>query len=355
LLWGPRDGVTARATIIGSAANADGTAGVNFEIRANAPFSQSSNSLYFESVRGWLKFFDKKVTLFGGKLDDNGVLRTYGGIDDDNMARRELGLHARIEAIPNLTLGATVMPGAVGAADISAATTNTLAMGNYRFGARYLIPGILGILGLFYDDAQTAIYKQDRLHMIYGFDILALRDIGFAALRADIGFYDMQDENYFNMKAGQMFTFRTGSFELGGRFRQSFLIGNIKDVKTGYTPELLFRLYGVYALTNTIRPRVEIGYLYGGYRGTSFSPRIRSDGYEAMNGRRSLVDPTQTAAFNRVRGFSQDTAYLAVIPQCEFQAGRNNTFIIGGGSFFDLSAGDRRYNYMAFVNLRSTF
>jgi hypothetical protein len=352
-LWSARDGVTARATLIGRAFNKDETAGVNFEMRANAPYSAGDSALYFETARAWIKFLDKRFTLVGGKLDDDGVLRTYGGVDEDTMARGALGLHLRIEAVPNLTLGATVMPGTTGQLNM----TNTLEMGNYRFGARYLIPERLGILAMFFDNAQTATYEQSRFHAILGLDILALRGFGFSALRADAGFYDILDEDYRYMKLGQVFAFRKGNMEIGGRFRQSMVLGE-KSNTVGYSPELLFRVYGTYALMRgAIRPRLELGYLYGGYRGSPVitSPSMRSDAYETLNSRRSLIDPTQPSEANRLRGFRQNTAYLSIIPQCDFRVQANSSVIIGGGPLFDLTAGEEKYNYMAFVNLYVTF
>lgn len=351
-LWSTQEGAAARMALNGTAANKDGTAGVNFQIRAYAPFSQSSNSLYFENARGWLKFFDKKLTVFGGKLDDNGVLRTFGGIDEDTMAKGDLGLHARLEGIlfSNLTLGVTVMPGVTGQLNY----TNTLERGAYRFGARYLIPERLGIVGLWYNNSQTEIYEHDRVHMFYGFDILALRGLGFAALRADFGFYDMQDSDYSNMKTGQLIVMRKGPLEIGGRFRQSFLIGEMNS-KSGYTPELLFRVYGTaQAAGGKVRPRLELGYLYGGYKTGTTSPNMRFNAYEAVNPRRSTVDPTQQAVSNRVRGFEEDSGYLVVLPQCEFRAG-SSSITIGGGPLYDLTWSEQKQNYMLFVNLHAAF
>jgi hypothetical protein len=351
-MWGPRDGVVGRATLLGSAANADGTAGVNFEIRGDAPYHPSTSSLYLQTARGWMKFWDKRLTVIGGKLDDNGVLRSYGGVDEDNMARNDLGFHLRLEAGGGLTLGATVMPGTTGQRNY----TNTLGMGNYRFAARFLVPKTLGLLTMFFDNAQTDMYRRDRLHSISAVDVLALQPFGLATLRADVGVYDMQDGDYMNLKVGQIIVYRLGKLELGGRFRQSFLLGD-KRGDTGYSPEYLFRLYGTYALgTGAVRPRLELGYLVGGYRGNPevSAPNMRSDGYEAMNSRRTIVDPTMTNESDRVRGFRQDTAYMAVLPQCEFRVG-SGSLILGGGPLFDLSAGNERYNYMAFSNLRVTF
>jgi hypothetical protein len=351
-MWGAREGVVSRATLLGSAANEDKTAGVNFEIRGEAPYSANTSSLYFQTARAWIKLWDKKLTVTGGKLDDNGVLRSYGGVDEDNMARNDLGFHLRVEAIPNLTFGATVMPGTTGQRNY----TNTLGMGNYRFAARYLVPKTLGLLTMFFDNAQTDTYQHDRLHSISAVDVLALQPFGFATLRADVGLYDIQDRDYFNLKAGQIIVYRLGKLELGGRFRQSFLLGE-KNGETGYSPEYLFRLYGTYALgTGAVRPRLELGYLVGGFRGNPVVsvPNMRSDGYEAMNSRRTVVDPTMTNESDRVRGFKQDSAYMAVLPQCEFRVG-NGSLILGGGPLFDLSAGNESYNYMAFSNLRVTF
>jgi len=361
-VWSPLEGITSRVYLRGSVADApgrDGTFGFNFEIRVDAPFNTDTNSLYFEEAQGWVKFWDKKLTLVGGKLNYNGVFNTLGGIYEENMARYDLGIHLRLEnipRIPNLTLGATMMPGTTDQLNL----TNIFERGHYRFAARYLIPDKAGILVMFYDNAGTDIYPRDRLNAFLAFDILTLRSKRFTVLRADFGAYDMQDKHYFNIKAGQYIVYRNGDLELGGRFRQSFLLGDAKDTTIGYSPEFLFRLWGAYALKNgTIRPRLEAGYLLHGFPGNPVvtSPNMRTDGFETVNSRRTLVDPTRLNDSDKVRGFRQDVGYLAILPQCEFRIdGRNSTAItIGGGPLFDLTAGKEKHNYFIFSNLRVNF
>jgi hypothetical protein len=363
-LWSPAEGVSTRLFLYGSLADApgrDGNFGLNFELRGEAPSDPDTASLYFQSFRGWAKFWEKRVTIIGGKLDDNGVFRVTGGIDEDNMVRNDLGFHFRVENLPhpalkNLSLGATLMPGATGEFDM----TNILSMAHYRFAARYLIPTKLSIVGMFYDNAQTEIYPHKRLDSFLAFDVLAFRPKGFAILRADFAAWDMQDKDYFNMKLGTFIVYRKKNWEFGGRYRQFFLLGNAKDQINGYSPESLFRLWGLYSFKGgAIRPRVEVGYLLHGFRGipTYNAPTMRQDAYEAINSRRTVVDPTMLDDRNKVRGFNQDVAYLVVVPQCEFRPNpRNSTaLVVGGGPLFDLTVGKEMYNYFIFTGFRINF
>jgi len=361
-MWSPGEGAVTRVYLLGSIADApgrDGTFGFNFELRGDAPFDANSSGLYFQAARGWVRFWDGRLTLIGGKLDDSGVFRISGGIDEDGMARNDLGIHLRFENIPyipNLTLGATMMPGITGQLNI----TNIFERGHYRFAARYLIPNKVAMVAMFYDNAGTDIYPRDRLNAFLAFDIPALRSKGLAYLRADFAAFDMQDKHYFNMQAGQFAVYRKGNMELGGSSRQFFLLGDAKDTTIGYSPEFMFRLWGAYALKNgAIRPRLEAGYLLHGFPGNPVvtSLNMRMDGFETLNGRRTIVDPTRLNDSDKVRGFRQDTGYLAILPQCEFRIdGRNSTAItIGGGPLFDLTAGKEKYNYFIFSNLRVNF
>ena len=360
-MWSPSSDSPARIYLTVSMADApgrQGNFGFNFELRGDAPFDAGTSSLYFNSARGWVRFWDRRITLFGGKLNDNGVFRTYGGIDEEYMASNDYGLHLRIEELPfhpslrNLTLGFTLMPAVTGPFSVS----NFLEKAHYRFAARYLFPGKVGVLAMFYHNAQTDLYFQNPLISFLAFDILAFRPQGLALLRADFGAYNMQDKDYFNVKAGQVIVYRKGDLELGSRFRQSFLLGGANDSTTGYSPEFFFRLWGSYALNNgTVWPRLEFGYLLHGFRGNPVvtSPGMRTNAYRSLEYRLSLVDPAMLKDSDKVRGFTRDTGYLSVIPQCEFRiTGRNTTaFTVGGGPLFDLSAGSEKFNYFVFTNL----
>ena len=358
-LWSPDEGVAARVHIFGSASGIDDLFGVNFEIQSDAPYTPTTSSLFYYSASGWVKFWENRLTVIGGKLDDNGVLRTMGGIDEEDMAKNDFGFHLRIQDLPynlhlrRLTFGMTVMPGAIGHLN----TTNTLGKGNYRFALRYLVPNNLGILAMFYDNAQTDLYPHDRLHAFLAFDILFLRRFGLAQLKGDFAAYDIQDGDYMNVKAGQIAVYQKGNWEFGGRFRQSFLLGSEINV-SGYTPELLFRLYGTYSVKDgSIRPRIEAGYLFGGDRGNPVSPPdMMMDGYETLKGHSSIVDPTANET-DRLRGFRKDTAYLSIIPQVEFRVNRRSAtaVTVGGGPLFDLTAGNEKYNYFLFTNLSVSF
>ena len=365
-LWSPDEGAASRIYLRGAAFHESGNFGVNFSIQADTPFNtatyNTTSSLYYGSASGWVKFWDRRFTLIGGKLDDSGVFRTFGGIDEEDMAAKDYGFHARFENLPfapNLTAGMTVMPGAMGQMDRS----NQFGMGSYRYAVRYLFPGTIDMLGMFYDDAMTSVYGHSRLHAFLAFNVTALNSAGLDAIRADFGFYDMQDRDYFNMKTGQRIVYTNGFLEVGGRFRQSFMLGGSKEKLALYTPELLFRLYGAFSLLDgRIRPRLEAAYLYGGYQGDPAKgdpvtgPELRLDGYDTMKSHLSAVDPAAVFLY-RVKGFRYDTAFLSIVPQVEFRilGGNTTAIIVGGGPLLDLSASNPGYDGFAFINLRVNF
>ena len=361
MMWSPADGISSRVFLWGRYTNALGNFGTHFELRGDAPFEEAGR-MYFQAFFGWAKFWKNRFTIMGGKLDANDVFRMSGGIDEDNMVRNDVGLHLRIEnipRIPNLSLGMTFLPGRQGQFEF----VNAIERASYRFAGYYHIPGQLGMLGLFFVNYPTDVYQQLRLHGLVGVDIYRFRAQGVAHFRMDVAAYDIQDSEYINMKSGLFLIYRTGNWEFGTRLRQVYLLGSAKNdlppdhrQDNQYSMEHLYRLWATYAMrSGTIRPRLEIGYMAGG-NPLGFM-RMRMDGYEALNGARSIIDPTQPIEVNKVVGLRKNADFLAIIPQIELRpVGSLSTAIaFGGGPLFHLVEGQKRYEYQFFTHFRINF
>lgn len=337
-LWEPTDGAAARFKLRGSYTNAQGKAGINFQMRANAPFNGGVGA-YLDSCRLWFKLLNNKATILAGMLDDN------GNMDIGQDIAEGLGVFVRLEPIANLTLGMSILPNATDQKNI---TNEMLDYAHYRYGARYAFPSICTITAVFADNAKTRAYDKHRQYLSGELEFLLLRKYGIQNIKLSADFDDMQDDNYKNLHIGQSFNLRipgNSNFEIGFGFKQSNILGDGADF-LGYSPNLYYGGHVYYQLLGgSIVPRIEWGY----NKGRGGDPLMRTDIGESII--KSSVNPTAAAP---VSGYKQDAANLSILPQIAFRLGRSSNYMItiGGGLLSDLTVEHERNNGMFFVEFR---
>ena len=281
-------GTGARFTLQGTYTNADGNAGINFNLRSSAltdPTRENgtftineAGTTYIENAYGWLKAFNGMLTLYGGKVD-NGTFGTAGGVDAD--LDEGIGLMAVVTPITNLNLGVAVYTNVY-----NPPTANGLDHMKIKAHFGYKIPDLFNITAGFrstrWSTSTTGgktIDMNKAQDAYVGFNFLGLASAGVTNLSVDAFMYNIGDfSNVGEMEFGERFEMTVASANslgIGLRMRQYILTGSAYD---GMDPNLGFWAWVYYPVTTSIVPRLDVGYEIGTYRSGTDPRRTFYDG-----------------------------------------------------------------------------
>ena len=251
---------------------------------------------------GWVSFLENKVTLAGGIVDDTTWQTADWWFNDD--AGEGLGLLLKATPIDGLDLGVgayTISQQGSGNNNILTVGGNLPNFGNvmpkldqakYTFNAAYTMPSMFR-LGLTYRPKNTAAWASAAPDSSYAYSgqyecgefigelrVLAVKD--FTAVV--VGVFDYVDDNFSdkgNITLSETFGYKLDSLNLGFNAVQ-FLFNRPTD----YEPNLLFNLWGSYAIGKIV-PRLDLVYFLGGSsKSVSSNPQWERRGFASQGAKR---------------------------------------------------------------------
>jgi hypothetical protein len=275
-----------RFRLNGSYTNEAKNAGVRLRLQGQRRIDVSG---YFSMAYGygWVGFFDSKITLTGGIVDD-GTWTTADWWWNDDQGEG-LGLLLKAEPVKGLNLGI----GAYVISQQSGGNNNILSVGGalpnfrdvtlrpkdakYTFNAAYTMPDTFRLGASFrtknqaawtasFSDKDPDNYpysgREETSQLIAEFRLLAVKDLTAVV----IGIVDTLDEfsDKGNITLSETFGYKFDSLGLGLNAVQ-FLYNRVDDNgdKVDYNPGLLFNLWGSYAFDSVV-PRIDLVYFMGG-------------------------------------------------------------------------------------------
>jgi hypothetical protein len=259
-------GLSGLMAINGKFVNKYENAGINFQLRAGmgkagdgTPWFGTTvpNGFFaFEYAYGWYKAFADILTIYGGRVDV-GFNRTAGGIDPDLDGS---GILIEVNPIPALDLS-------FGAYTSTNITNTDIKHARYVGTASYDIQNLFKVIGSFrnhvgFGSDPDQEYKDQML--VVGFQVTALKDIGFNHLAIDAEFDNLGDfSNLGIIKTGQLihYNYPGSPFWISGKFKQWFHL-SVTDT-AHYTPDLFFHLNFLYSYFGNILPRLAVTYISG--------------------------------------------------------------------------------------------
>ena len=274
-----------RFRLSGSYTNEAKNAGARFRLQSQRRIDQAG---YFSIpyVYGWAGFFDSKITITGGIVDD-GTWTTADWWWNDDQGEG-LGLLLKITPVEGLSFGA----GAFTISQQSGGSNNILTLGGnlpnfgnilikaedakYTFNAAYTIKDAfrLGVSFRTKNQAGWAPYnadppanypyngREETSQLIGEFRLLAVKDLTAVI----VGVFDKLDDfsDSGNITLSETFSYKINSEINAGLDMVQFLYNRPVDVDPG----LLFHLWGSYSI-GSIVPRVDLTYFIGGRSNTS--------------------------------------------------------------------------------------
>jgi hypothetical protein len=248
-----------RFRLHGEYANQGDTAGLKFRIQQEAT-GPSINYAF-----GYINAFSNMLTLQGGKIDD-GTFNSGGGILDAD-AGEGVGTNLLVRPIDNLIIG-----GGAYAADSLGSTPpvggySKSGYGRYTAGLSFTAPDLVKVVTSF----RTKNYVSGSLQsnqVIAGINILALSDMGLK-LVLEGRFTNLGEDN----KVAPM---NVDGFATIGYTADALSLGlNVALYKAAVNkpsgslisddPIIAFWLYGSYAVTESIIPRLDAVFMLNSY------------------------------------------------------------------------------------------
>jgi hypothetical protein len=228
------------------------TAGVKFRLQ------QRFGAFGVDWAFGYLNVFDNLLTLQGGKIDD-GTFNSGGGILDGD-AGEGLGTNILIRPIDGLVIGG----GAYASSGFAVPTGDYKKLGDakYTAGLAYTMPDLFKIAASF---RTKAGFSTDLNQLIVGANILALGDMGLK-LVLEGRFTNLGEDKdaglYTNVDGFATVGYAKDALSAGLNFA---LYQADINADTVSDPIFAFWLYGSYAVTEKIVPRLDAVIMLGSY------------------------------------------------------------------------------------------
>jgi hypothetical protein len=329
----------------GAYANADDTAGLKFRLQ------QRTGTPTIPYAFGYLNAFSNLLTLQGGLIDD-GTFNSGGAILDADSGEG-VGANVLIRPIDNLVIGV----GAYAADNVTSfgflssttgyeevdifdgagnpivdangnpvsgfVQTTTAAAGypktgkgKYTVGASFTLPETLKIVASFRTKNTLTTNAASHNQLIAGFNVLALSDLGLK-LVVEGRFTDIGEEKAVDLMDLDAFVtvgYTLNALSLGLNFA-FYKAGLNADVTVD--PVIAFWLYGSYAVTENIVPRLDVLFMLNSYNDKF--------GYGASQTQWHYKSFTRDAG---VAG-NTDQKLIAFRPAVALKVDANNSFEIG--------------------------
>jgi hypothetical protein len=251
------------AIINGSYTHIGGIAGINMELRAYAfgqpaqepsLFSAEGAWVGFNYAYGWLRTFDQRFTLYGGKIN-NETFFSNGGLDTD--LGEGTGLLGIYNVLPMFDIG-------LGAYSTLSDST-TIENARFVISASYNIWNIVKVYGIFRNHNTFGKADYEDQAAFLGFKITDFLGVGLTNIVFD---FELENIGGFDtsgiFKMGQRFDWNKRNIYIGGWFEQ-YLYQAVLDAST-YFPDLRFWFWTYYRFgegEGRILPRLDLCYVYG--------------------------------------------------------------------------------------------
>jgi hypothetical protein len=330
-------------------ANAEDTAGLKVRLQ------QRTGTPTIDYAFGYLKAFSNILTVQGGKVDD-GTFNSGGGILDADSGEG-VGANLLINPIDNLVigLGAYAADNLTNFSFLSSSTTTSLTpvvledpagnpildangdeqygvvssttttaaagypktgKGKYTFGLSYTVPEIVKVVGTFRTKNTLTTNENSHNQLIAGVNVLALNSMGLK-LVAEGRFTDIGEEKAVDLMDLDAFVtvgYTWNALNVGLNFA-FYKAGLNSDISID--PVLAFWLYGSYAVTEKIVPRLDALIMLNSY----------NDNY-GLNGSQTQW---HNKNFTRIAGVAGNTnqKLFAFRPSVALKIDANNSFEIG--------------------------
>jgi len=303
-----------RFRLNGSYTNEAKNAGVKFRLQSQRTIS-ATGYLSIPYLYGWLNFFDNKLTLTGGLVDDGTWTSADWWINDDTG--EGLGLLLKGEPIKGLNLGV----GAYTISQQSGGNNNALLVEKdgdsktktlpnfgdimlkpdslkYTFNAAYTMPDTFR-LGLIYRTQNKAGWTADRALDIdkYGYggqEESAMMQVELRLLMVKnltaviVGKFDKLQKNDAtsfdkngNITFSETFGYKMDSLNFGLNAVQFMYNRQENDKKVEYSPGLLFNPWVTYTLDKIV-PRLDLVYFLGGQSKTASGSQWERKGFATV-------------------------------------------------------------------------
>lgn len=258
-----------RFRLNGSYQNEDKNAGVRFRFQSQGTISNGYFALPY--VYGWVSFFDNRLSLSAGIVDDTTWETVDWWLKDD--VGEGLGLLLKASPIDGLNLG-------VGAYLISqqgSGSNNILSTdaGNlpqfrdiklpldevkYVFSGSYTVPKVLRIGATFRTENNAgwdSINRQETSQLIGELRILAVSNLTAVIVANFDKLEDFED-------SGDIMFSETFAYKFNDQFSLGLnAVQLLYNRTTEYAPGLLFNVWGSYAFGSVV-PRLDVVYFMGG-------------------------------------------------------------------------------------------
>jgi hypothetical protein len=310
----------------GAVANEGDTAGLKFRLQQR--FSGFSIPYAF----GYLNAFSNLLTFQGGLIDD-GTFNSGGGILDAD-AGEGVGTNILVRPIANLVIGAGAYA-ASGFAIPTTAGTGTAGTGyaktgdaKYTAGLSFTAPNVVKFVTSFRTKNKLTAPTDGGSHnqLIAGINILALSDLGLK-LVLEGRFTDIGEDNEVDPMDVDGFVtvgYTKDALSLGLNFAL-YKVGVNKPSGSTISddPVLAFWLYGSYAVTESIVPRLDVAFVLNDY----------ADGYKTNGGDQMTwhhkAFTASKGSGSPATGGNKDQKLIAFKPAVLLKIDANNTLEIG--------------------------
>ena len=275
-----------RFRLNGSYTNEAKNAGIRFRFQSQRNIS-AANTGYFSLAYayGWVNFFDDKINLTGGIIDDSTWTTAEWWWNDDQG--EGLGILLKLTPISGLNIGI----GAYVISQQSGGNNNILSINNngslpnfrditlkaedtkYTFNAAYTMPDTFRLGASFRtknhagwrppapntDDDYPYLGREETSQLIGEFRFLGVKDLTAVV----IGIFDTLDDfnDAGNIILSETFGYKIDNLNLGLNAAQFLYNGKTSGKDTD--PSLLFNLWGSYTLDSVV-PRLDLVYFTGG-------------------------------------------------------------------------------------------
>jgi hypothetical protein len=296
----------------GAYANEGDTAGLKFR------FQQRFGALSMAWAFGYINAFDNLLTLQGGLIDD-GTFNSGGGILDADSGEG-LGTNILVRPIDNLVIGA----GAYAASGFGVPAGGYQKSGDakYTVGLSFTAPSIVKVVTSFRTKNTLVVSTDANSHnqLIAGINILALSDLGLKLVLegrvTDLG--ENADKDPMDLDGFATIGYAQGPLSLG--LNAAFYKAGLNKPSASAIPDepiMAFWLYGSYAVTESIVPRLDALFMLNSY----------DDRYISANGQSSW----HYKNFVKDAGTSsdKDQKLIAFRPAVLLKMDANNSLEIG--------------------------
>jgi len=374
-----------RFRLNGSYTNETKNVGAKFRLQGQRRIDQSGY-LSMPYLYGWMGFFENKLTLTGGLVDDGTWTSADWWWNDDTG--EGLGLLLKAEPVKGLNLGfgayTISQQGSGGNNWLSytpityktATTTwtaDTARLPNfgeltlkpedvkYTFNAAYTMPDTFRLGAIFRtknragwasgridaatgervdDDIYTYAGREESMFLQTEFRLLAIKDLTAVV----VGTFDRMEkfDERGNMMFSETFGYKMDSLNIGLNAVQFLYNRKVNDEKVDYNPGLLFNPWVSYAIDKVV-PRLDLVYFMGGRSKLGYNSAPTSANPNAISGPENQWERRGFVNVAKAKDAEDDYSVLSFRPSVKINVDSRTFLEIGDMINYDMSTKDGAY------------